>query len=56
MNSITFNSNTEEGSRVPGTIELNERFVLLEANWRAQAQEKRPACSRPRLAIWSPRR
>jgi len=35
---ITFNSNMEDGSPVLGTIELNERFVLLEANSRARAQ------------------
>jgi len=36
---ITFNSNMEDGSPVLGTIELNERFVLLEANSRARAQK-----------------
>jgi hypothetical protein len=35
---ITFNSNMEDGSPVLGTIELNERFVLLEANSPARAQ------------------
>jgi hypothetical protein len=35
---ITFNSTMEDGSPVLGTIELNERFVLFEANSRARAQ------------------
>ena len=34
----TFNSNMEDGSPVLGTIELNERFVLLEANSPVRAQ------------------
>jgi hypothetical protein len=36
---ITFNSTMEDGSAVLGTIELNERFVLLEANSQARAQK-----------------
>jgi hypothetical protein len=36
---ITFNSAMEDGSPVLGTIELNERFVLLEANSHARAQK-----------------
>ena len=35
---ITFNSTMEDGSPVLGTIELNERFVLLEANSPARAE------------------
>ena len=50
-----FNSNMEDGSPVLGTIELNERFVLFEANSPARAQ-KGPLCSPPRSAIWSARR
>jgi hypothetical protein len=36
---ITFNSTMEDGSPVLGTIEVNERFVLLEANSPARAQK-----------------
>jgi len=36
---LTFNSTMDDGSPVLGTIELNERFVLLEANSPARAQK-----------------
>jgi hypothetical protein len=34
---VTFNSTMDDGSPVLGTVELNERFVLLEASSRARA-------------------
>jgi len=38
LKGLTFNSTMDDGSPVLGTVEVNERFVLLEANSRARAQ------------------
>ena len=38
MKGLIFNSSMEDGSPVLGTIELNESFVLFEANSRMRAQ------------------
>jgi hypothetical protein len=38
LKGLTFNSTMDDGSPVLGTVEVNERFVLLEANSQARTQ------------------